>query len=431
MASPLPSKQEDGIVATHRPALYYGWVMVGTLSITELISWGVTYYAFSVMIAPMQAELGWTSASITGAFSLALLCSAVGAVPVGRLLDRYGPRHIMTVGSLAAALLVFAWAQVHTLWSFYLLWMLLGFAMAAILYEPAFVVVATWFERKRQHALTLLTFGGGLASVVFVPLTTVLVEQLGWRLALIVLSIVLAVLTIPLHALLLRRHPHDLGLVCDGVAPMGAIAPCVTEPKPSMSVRGALRETTFWWLALAFSLSILTSVAVSVHLIAHLTERGYSASFRATAAALLGGAQIPGRLVFTPLGAYVSRQRLAVALFVMQVAAFLVLLSWSSTAGILFFALLFGAGAGALTPARGALVADFFGVEHYGGINGALAFVTTLARSIAPVSAGLIYTISGSYQPLWWTLLALILLGMIAMLQVRQPITTVSDHSPS
>jgi MFS family permease len=103
----------------------------------------VLYYAFSVFLVPMQEELGWSRAAMTGAFSLALLFSGWAGVPVGRWLDRYGPRALMTVGSLAATGLVLAWGAVTNLPAFYLIWAGTGITMAAVLYEPAFVVVAS------------------------------------------------------------------------------------------------------------------------------------------------------------------------------------------------------------------------------------------------------------------------------------------------
>lgn len=397
--------------------MYYGWWIITTLAITEPISWGIVYYGFSVMLPEMQGELGWSRAQITGAFSLALLLSGLAAVPVGRLLDRYGARGVMTAGSIAATLLVIGWSRVYSLWSLYLVWAGLGITMAAILYEPAFAVVTTWFIRRRQRALTILTFGGGLASVIFVPIATALSERYGWRSALLALAIVLAVTTIPLHALVLRRRPRDLGLVPDGHAPSD-------DPQPrhlshGVSARSALRGGAFWWLAVAFATSVLATVAINVHLFAFLAERGFSPGFRATATALIGGSQIPGRLIFTPLGARLSIRKVAALLFVMQAVALLLLLAFPVTWGVLLFAVLFGAGSGALTPARAAIVADLYGALHYGSINGVLALLTTIARSIAPVSAGLMYSLTGSYVPLWWTLAALTLGGMAAMLCVR------------
>src|SRR5438105_14209512 len=105
-----------------RSRLYYGWILVVTLGVTETISWGVLYYAFTVYLAPMEADLGWSRGDMTGAFSLALLLAGFAAIPVGRWLDRQGPRLLMTIGSIAATLLVLAWSRVTSLQQLYLIW---------------------------------------------------------------------------------------------------------------------------------------------------------------------------------------------------------------------------------------------------------------------------------------------------------------------
>src|SRR5262245_15242977 len=120
--------------------IYYGWVLLGAVSTTEVVSWGILYYAFTVFVAPMQAELGWSRVAITGAYSLALLCSGLAAVPVGRWLDRHGPRALMTTGSILGSLLLVAWSQVADLWAFYLIMAGIGTTTAAVLYEPAFAI---------------------------------------------------------------------------------------------------------------------------------------------------------------------------------------------------------------------------------------------------------------------------------------------------
>jgi MFS family permease len=191
---------------TPRPASY-GWRIVAVLAVTETISWGALYYAFAVFLPSMQRELARSKTELTGAFSLALATSALAAVPVGRWLGRHSPRALMTAGSLGAALLVLAWSQVHQLLLFYLIWVGIGLAMACVLYEAAFTVVTKWFRERRRQALTAVTLVGGFASFVFSPLSDWLIDAQGWRDALIALAILLAAVTVPLHALFLRPAP--------------------------------------------------------------------------------------------------------------------------------------------------------------------------------------------------------------------------------
>ena len=405
-----------------RLPFFYGWVVVTALAITQPVSWGILYYGFSAMLTPMQAETHWSRAALTGAFSLALLVSGITAVPVGRWLDQHGARGVMTLGSCLAVLLVIAWAHVQTLVGFYAIWLGIGVIMAFVLYEPAFAVIATWFVRRRSQALTVLTFGGGLASVIFVPLTTYLTQAHGWRNALLILAAGLAAITIPLHALILRRDPAIVGAVPDGDLAAGMRSARTQHRMETHStVHEALRGANFWCLSTAFSLSVFAAVAIAVHLIPFLMERGYPTSFAALTVSVLGGSQIPGRLVFAPLGSRLSLRWITAALFGMMAMGVLILLAAPSGWLILVGAALFGAGSGASSPARAALVAEFYGVTHYGSINGMMSLAMTVAKASAPVGMGFLDTWAGQYAPVFWTLATAALGAAGSILLARQP----------
>lgn len=393
---------------------YYGWRIVGALAITQLVSWGILYYAFSVVLLPMQLETGWDTGAITGAFSLGLVIGGLVALPIGRLLDRFGARQIMSLGSVASVLLVVAWSQVQTLTDLYVVWSLLGVSMACVLYEPAFAVIARWFQKRRSQALTAVTIGGGLASVVFVPLTNALVTAGGWRDALLALAVVLALITIPLHVLVLRRHPSDLGLQVDG-GRVQIKEVNLPPPTGSLTLREALRTGAFWWLSLAFTGMSFGVLAISVHLIALLGERGVDAGFAALILSVLGGSQIPGRLVFAPLAARFTTLTLTRGMFTLTTAGLVLLLFAHEPLHLLAFAVLFGAGQGASSPARAALMAEYFGPLHYGTITGMQSFVTTFARSLSPVAVGVLVTATGSYALVTPVMLVLSVTALFAL----------------
>lgn len=408
--------------------VYYGWVMVVTLAITETTSWGILFYSFAVFLKPMGEELGWSRGAMTGAYSLALALSGVAALPVGRWLDRHGPRLLMTAGSCIAVLLVVAWAAVQSLAVFYIVWAGIGVVMAAVLYEPAFQVVATWFRRKRGRALTVLTFLAGFASVIYIPLAGWLVQVQGWRGALVTLAVILAVGTIPLHALILRRSPGDMELTVDGEAAAPGEGSVAATPERSLTTREALRGAAFWLLAAAFFLNGLGGGAIIVHFVPFLTDQGYGAGFAASMAGAIGVLALPGRLIFTPLGDRVPRSLLTALIFTFQAIAFVVLLTVQSTAGVLLFVALFGMGFGAITPMRASLVAEFYGPASYGSISGVLAFFLTGARAGGPLGAGIAFDLTGSYRAILWVLMVLALVGAVAVLLAEMSARRVGVH---
>ena len=392
--------------------LYYGWIITLTLAITETISWGIVYYAFSVFITPMEAELGWSRADLTGGFSLGLLVMAAAAFPVGNWVDKHGARLLMTLGSICASILVMGWSQVNQQWEFYLVWAGLGLCASMLLYEPAFAVMATWFVRRRGRALAIVTFAAGLASTIFVPFSDFLLNAVGWRDAILFLGIFLGVTTIPLHALILRRRPMDLGLVPDGED--NAIEIHHT-PSQSFSLADALHSRFFWVLTVAFGLSTLSSAAIRVHFIPLLIDNGINASRAAWASGTIGLMQVAGRVVFAPLESRYSSRTMVTGVFVMQAVAIMFFLPGISVFIVGIFLVIFGTSYGAKTLARASAIADLFGASHYGRISSVMSIFLTIAGTIAPVGAGLLYDHFGNYDVVLWvaTILGIFAVGVM------------------
>ena len=401
--------------------VYYGWVIVATLALTETVSWGILFYAFSVFLVPMRGELGWSDAALTGAYSLALLASGIAAPFVGRWIDRRGPRALMTAGSLLGVALVLAWSQVGSLVAWYLIWVGMGLAMSATLYDPAFTAVTAWFERDRSKAFLLVTIAAGFASTIFLPLAAWLVGERGWRAALLALAGILFLFTVVPHALFLRRRPEDLGLLPDGEnARDDSGGRALPKIPTGAELREALRDPAFWWLAAGFALETFSSVAVGVYLIAYLTDRGDGAQFAAFAAGLIGAAQVAARILATVLGQRISPVTLTGIVFALQAVAVAILLEWQVNAGVLIAVLLLGMGRGVVTLMRAGLVADFYGRRNFGSINGSLALILNGARALAPIGAGIAYGVLGGYRPVFWGLAAVSLLGAMMMVGVSR-----------
>src|SRR5262245_12692289 len=173
--------------------------LVGWLSLTQLISWGSVFYLFGMLLEPVEHELGLTRAQTSLAFSLALLAEGLLAWPVGRWIDRGHERAVMVSGSLLLVLGLLLHSAVHSLAGFYAAWLLLGAGMAGTLYPPAFAVVIRRYPHDFRRAIIVITFLGGLASTVFIPLIAGLIALLGWRQALWPLAAVHLLVCVPIH----------------------------------------------------------------------------------------------------------------------------------------------------------------------------------------------------------------------------------------
>ncbi len=373
-----------------------GWAITAALSVTETVSYGALYYSFTAFLVPMREDLGFSTAQITGAFSMAILVSAVTGIAVGRYLDRRGPRKLMTAGSVAGTLLVFAWSRVEGLAALYAVWFGIGLVMAAVLYEAAFTVLAKYFAApdERRRAMTAVTLVAALSSFIFVPLSQLLIDSYGWRDALVVLAVVLGAITIPLHALVLRRAPE--------------LSRGVEHHAPSAQAGAVLRSAHFWSLSAAFFLSQFAAIAALVHAIPFLLERGYSATFAAFAVGFFGIAQIPGRVLFTPLAARVHPATSTAVVFLLVAAGVGVIVAIPAPAAVVAGFVLLGMGNGMATLARATVIADRYGQAAYGTIAGVAASVTIAARGAAPVTASLYLAVVG-YGTMLWSLVALAL----------------------
>ena len=274
-----------------------------------------------------------------------------------------------------------------------------GTCGAAILYEPAFAVIATWFSDRRGTAMTVVTFVAGFASTIFIPLSDALLVAYGWRHALFILGIVLGVITIPLHALVLRRRPADLGLQPDGNTELQSQA-----ERPKISLRGVFQSRFFWQLTLAFALVSVSVSAVRLHVIPLLISVNVHPSSAAVFSGSIGVMQVVGRMVFAPVERRFSSRAMVVGVFVLLTLALPVLLLGNAPALIMAFVALFGMGIGMHTLARPLIIADTYGAAYYGRISSALGIFVRLAGTVSPFAAGVIFDVFGAYD--WMLILA-------------------------
>lgn len=346
---------------------------IPALALTLVISWGSLYYAFALLVRPMQAELQASNAALMGAYSLGLLVWGLATGVVGALLPRIGGRVLMTVGSLLAGLMFHALGRVESVLATCIVWCGLGLAMAMTLYEPAFAIVVQACPADRRRNITVLALAGGLASSVFWPLTAALVEHLGWRGAASALGGLQLLLCAPLHAALLPGRARN--------AAPGAPAHATASAEPAPRRVLAL-------LAVAFSVNGFVTAALAMHVIPLLESRGAAPGTAVMLAACIGPMQVLGRaLEFMSGGALDARRLglLALGLIPLALGA-LWLAAWQPLLCGLFIAA-YGAGLGLMTIVRATTPLALFGPERYAALSGTLGTPALLARAAGPMGA--------------------------------------------
>ncbi|MCC5857936.1 MAG: MFS transporter [Ectothiorhodospiraceae bacterium] len=375
------------------------------LGIAQIASWGSVVYSFPQIANGMADDLGFSRSALYGAASLGILLSGLAAYPVGEAIDRGFGRRLMVGGSILAGLLLVAWSQVQTLALYYLILAGLGLTQAAILYEAAFAVVARREGPvQARHGITALTLWAGFASTVFIPLTEWFIMLGGWRWALAVLGMVNLVLCAGLYAWLIR--PAE-----DAVQSMNRVRAEQPAARSSGPLASAVRMPVFWLIAVSFTAHAATFSVLTYHLYPLLLERGLSAASVVTVLAVIGPAQVVGRVLMRLLAPNASARLLgSLVVLGFPVSVALLGLAPAHFGAFLAVAAIYGAANGVMTIIRGIAVPEMVSRRGYGAINGALTAPSMFARALAPLAAAGLWGISQSYAPVLGTLFAAALL---------------------
>lgn len=373
----------------------------------QLVNWGVLYFGFTVLLVPLEQYLGAPRWLIAGAFSLGLLVSAIAAPAVGRLADRGQGPAVMQAGGLLAAGLLMLWAAAPSIITTYLAWALLGICMAAILYEPVFAIVGRAFSDsdERMRAIATVTVMGGLASTVFLPGASAIVDRFGWRAGAITLGGLVGVTTLIVGRIAFRDQAWSASTIRAAILDRSD-APSSAAPFPDL--------TRF---ACIFAISSIVNSAVASNMIAAMIDRGFAATTAATVAGSFGIMQLPGRLLMTNRAFSPGPIALIAFSFALQVVGLGALMLHGGvavTAGIIIFA----AGAGLTTLARPYWVLHRFGPERAGQANGIIARAQQIARAAGPVTAAAVAALTG-YSLVFAALAAMLLIAIGVMMTGR------------
>ena len=363
------------------------WRTVAALGSAQTLAWASSYYLPAMLAAPMARELGVTTPTVFAAFSLALVVSALIGPLAGRAIDRWGGRPVLLGTNLVSATGLGLLAAAQGPLGLFASWVLLGIAMGCGLYEAAFSALVRLYGPDSRNAITGITLIAGFASTVGWPLTTLLEVQLGWRGACLTWAALHLLVGLPLNAAL-------PGVATARWQPAGAATPAVpATDEPSRDAvppgeKGTQDRRAAVLLAATFAIVWFVSTAMAAHLPRLLQASGVGLAAAVAMGALVGPAQVAGRLlefgVLRRLHPLLSARLAALA---HPVGAAALLLAGAPLAPL--FAVLHGAGNGILTIAKGTLPLALFGPAGYGQRQGLLMVPSRFAQALAPVLFGL------------------------------------------
>lgn len=378
------------------------------LCVTVTTSYGVLFYAFPVLAPAISTDTGWSLTTVTAWFSGAQVVAGLGGILVGRWLQGYGPRAVMTVAGVLAVPATVALAYSPRVEVFALAWLVAGVAMAGLFYPPAFAAVTGWFSTHRVRALMVLTLVAGLASTIFAPLTAAFEAMWGWRGAYLALAGVLAVVVVPLHAFAFPRGWEKSG--GGGRASADAAA----------SARTAVRSRAFWALTVALAAGSLTVFAVIVNLVPLLDERGFDTTTAAWILGLGGVGQVLGRLIYPPLERRTTPvTRMVGVLAACAVTTIVLGLVPGPWTLLVVISVLAGMARGVLTLLQATAVTDRWGTQSYATLNGVMHTPIMVAIALAPWAGAALAGPLGGYPAAFTALGALGALAALISLASR------------
>lgn len=399
--------------------IHYGWVIVAA-SFIITFTLAEAFYAFGVFIGPLEAEFDWSRATTSSAMTALLVSYSISAFIMGRLSDRYGPRVVVSIGGVLAAL-GFALASLSgNIWHLRLAMFVAGLGAGSCWAVPS-ATVQRWFVKRRGLVTGITGTGVGLGALIMVPLANYLVESYGWRPTFLLVGVVVLVLTV-LGAQFMVHSPERKGMRPYGAEeaenrPSLTVAPASGE----MDMGQAVRTKAFMTLIPIMMMTQIPTQIMIAHLIPFATTVGISAALAAIAMGLLGGLSIPGRLILGSACDRIGWQRgLALTNIGMGVVTLFLFLV-NSYSMLLLFVLFFAPFHGGRNSPQVGILGYFFGVRALGGMIGLTQGLSLLVGATGPFIAGYIFDRTGSYSLVFVLVSILFVAGGLLILLVRSP----------
>lgn len=423
-----------------KPKIFYGWWIVLASTIANALSGGFYFYGFSTFFLPLVKEFGWSRTVISGAFSMSRIEGGLLGPIGGFLVDKFGPRKMMLLGIAIMGAGFILLSQIHSLFTFYLVFILCVAGGSTLgIHQATLVAITNWFSKKRGTAIGVGASGVGLGGIL-VPVLGWLIAQYGWRPTAVIAGITIWIVGIPI-AFVMRHRPEEYGYLPDGETREENITQKESEVAEAshplhttlvkervspgdidFTPRQSLRTKVFWLLALIFGLRQFVISAVVVHQIPFLIGLGISPELAAVILGSIATISIVGRLGFGRMAdSFVKRYVMAICLALIALGCFILANAqtlWHVIAFLIIYSPAYGGGVVVMNAIRG----EYFGRQHFGTIMGLMDLIQMFGLVLGPVFAGYIFDTTGSYRLAFITFAIAAAIAMMLMLVARRPV---------
>jgi sugar phosphate permease len=404
--------------AKKTPRIFYGWWIVAAMVIITTYMGGVVFFGFTAFIEPIEASFpAWPRWVTNSSVSLRGMESGLLAPFAGKLVDKYGPRRLIFIGSIVVALSLVMLSQINSLWMFYLAFAVLALGMSTCTLTVPMSAVANWFHKKMNIASAFAVIGFGLSGVV-VLLTRWLIDTYGWREALLILSVGAIVIITPL-SLVFRHKPQPYGYLPDGEPEsLNPRSPEVAQKPPDekiWKVRDLLSNSVFWRITVAYICLMILLSGVITNIMPYLESVGIGRSAAGFITMLVALSTIGSRLGFGWLADRRERKTLVVVGFAAMLISFVLFLNVSDQAFwlIIPFIILYSMGHGGNNALRPPLIISYFGRGNFGTVMGLMMGFCSIGSIVGAPLAGLVWDTMGTYDLAWYVGMGIAVVGMI------------------
>jgi len=395
-------------------ALNFGWIIVGFSFITLALVYAV-WYSFSVFFVALLKEFGWSRSIGAGAFSLFIILSSMTGPFMGAVVDRFGPKRVIIMGSLILGAGLALCSSIQTWWQFYIFFSAItAMGLGATGWVPNITIIQHWFKEKRGLPIGIVSSGVGIGILICVPSVQYLIIQVGWRITYGIMAIFIPLVVISMAIPFLKRPPKttQLLLVDKEISPEVTKDPLVVNEEwasQTWTVRQAIATKPFWLLSLSFFWGSFATQSIFAHQVAFFMDRGLEALFASYFVGIVGVVSIGSKILWGVLSDKIGREvtyTIGMACSISGII-FLIVFNISPCSSLpYFYAFFFGMGYAVTAALPPLITADFFEGKAYGGIFGSLMFFVSVGGASGAWFAGFIYDQVGNYMPVFIVLIA-------------------------
>ena len=423
---PTPSQTESDRAALTKPGVFYGWWIVAAGTVILFISSGIGFYGHGVILDPLRNQHGWSKATISSAITLYFFATGAFGLLIGRLIDKYGPKWFLVIGSLVMGSGFVFLSRISATWQLYAIYLFLALGFSCTSLVPVNTLITNWFIRKRGFAMSLTNTGLSLGGIVLVPLAVYMISDWGLNVALPVLGTIFWVVIIPTALFFIKQRPSDLNQFPDGILqddPGSEKMDSALNVEMQMRTwtrRQAVRTGAFWAIVTAFLMALGGQIAFLVHQVSFLGKY-LGIAGAATAVSLTAGASIAGRLF---LGTFVDRcdkRYVTMVCFLIQGVAVMALAYYNHVVVLYLGTFAFGLTMGSIIMMQSLITGECFGLKSFATVSGIAGLFTMSGAAFGPMLAGFIYDVTDSYRIAFTMFAVLSILAMGVIWFARPP----------